>query len=89
MALLIVRKELSKLKKVAKEKGIKLSFNQKCIEYIVTKGISAEYGAREISRLIESKIKPLLAQEILFGSLNEGGSCKISLVEEEFKIKVN
>lgn len=89
MALLIVRKELSKLKKVAKEKGIKLSFNQKCIEYIVTKGISAEYGAREISRLIESKIKPLLAQEILFGSLNEGGSCKISLIEEEFKINVN
>ncbi len=89
MALLIVRKELNKLKEAVKEKDIKVSFNRKCIEYIVDKGISAEYGAREISRLIENKIKPLLAQEILFGKLSNGGSCKISLEEGTFKIKVD
>lgn len=88
MALLIVQKELNKLKAAVKEKDIKVSFDRKCTQYIVDKGVSAEYGAREISRLIENKIKPLLAQEILFGKLSKGGSCKIGLTDETFKIKI-
>ena len=89
MATLIVKKELNKLKTVLKEKGVNISFNRKCIDYILEKGISAEYGAREISRLIETKIKPVLAQEILFGKLDKDKTWKINLLDGEFNIKVD
>ena len=89
MATLIIKKELNKLKTVLKEKGVNVTFNKKCIDYILDRGISAEYGAREISRLIETKIKPVLAQEILFGKLDKDKTWKINLSEGEFNIKVD
>ncbi len=88
MAKLIVNKELAKLKVILKEKNIEVTFNKRCISHIMDKGVSAEYGAREISRLIESKIKPLLAEEILFGKPNKDGKkYKVSVQDEKFMLE--
>ena len=50
------------------------------------KGISIEFGAREIDRVIQGGIKPLLVDEILFGKLKKGGSCRLTVSEEDFRI---
>nr|WP_302598051.1 ATP-dependent Clp protease ATP-binding subunit ClpA [uncultured Cellulosilyticum sp.] len=86
MAKLIAKKELNKFKEILKEKNIQLTFDKKCITYIAEKGISTEFGAREIARLIEDELKPLLVDEILFGQLVDGGSCKITVVDKKFKL---
>ncbi|MHC1749131.1 MAG: ATP-dependent Clp protease ATP-binding subunit ClpA [Cellulosilyticaceae bacterium] len=86
MAHSIACKELEKFKQKLQVKNIKLSYNEAVVAYIAEKGTSKEFGAREILRLISTTIKPLLVNEILFGKLSEGGSCRLSLEKDKFKL---
>lgn len=86
MAKLIVIKQLEHFKEQLLKKNIQISFTPKVVKYIAEKGISAEYGAREIIRVIEGKIKPLLIDEVLFGRLSKGGVCKINIENEQFNL---
>ncbi len=88
MAELIVIKELEKFGEMLKNKNIILKFENDVVKYIVKKGFSAEYGAREIARCIEEELKPKFVDEYLFGSLINGGEAKIYIEEEKLKIKV-
>ncbi len=75
MARQIVDKKLGELQEMLLRRNIELSADNMARELIRKKGISAEFGAREIERVIQGEIKPLLVDEILFGSLKEGGKC--------------
>lgn len=89
MALEIANKEIENLKEKLSAKNITIDFTKESIKFISKKGLSKEFGAREIIRLINSEIKPLFVEEILFGSLKNGGHCKITLKDNRFKLKVN
>lgn len=89
MAKLIVNKQLNTFKEQLALKNIQISFTPKAIKYIAEKGISAEYGAREIIRMVEGQIKPLLVDEVLFGKLSKGGKCKVSIENEKFRLQLN
>lgn len=84
MAAAIVKKQLSLFKEQLIAKGIKISFSKKLEAYIIQQGLSQEYGAREINRIIEGQLKPVLVDELLFGKLSKGGICKMDLKEEQF-----
>lgn len=86
MARLIVVKQLEHFKEQLLKKDIQISFMPKVVKYISEKSISAEYGAREIIRVIEGQIKPLLIDEVLFGKLSKGGKCKINMENEQFNL---
>lgn len=88
MALNITKKELERFKEKLNKKNISIEFKKSCIEYISKKGVSKEFGAREIIRIIDSRLKPLLVDEILFGNLSKGGSCIIDVVNGEFRIHI-
>lgn len=88
MALQITKKQLNVFKDQLKERHIELSFSKKVSHHIAQKGISNEYGAREISRIIEGHIKPLLVDEILFGKLKKGGKAKIDLRDEAYQVTI-
>lgn len=75
MAEKIVEKKLAQLSEKTADKNIFITVSKKCKEYIKNKGISQEYGAREIDRIIHTELKPLLVDEILFGKLKKGGVC--------------
>jgi len=49
-------------------------------------GFTAEYGAREMDRVIAQQLKPLLMREILFGSLKNGGDITISMKDGSLAI---
>ena len=85
---LIAKKGLNKFKQLLKEKGISFTFDKKCVTYIAEKGMSTEFGAREIARLIEDELKPLLVDEILFGTLVNGGNCKVTVTDKKFKLTI-
>ena len=89
MALAISRKELNSFKNKIKEKEVNLDFSEEVIRFIANKGISNEFGAREIIRLIDSRIKPLLVDELLFGDLSTGGSCTIIIKDDKFNLDIN
>ena len=86
MADRIVGKEFGNLARKAAEKNVELTISKACRKYLAKKGVSREYGAREIKRIIGQEIKPLLVDEMLFGRLKKGGSCEIDYDGESIKI---
>jgi ATP-dependent Clp protease ATP-binding subunit ClpA len=86
MALNIARKELENFKETLSKKNVHMTFSEDAALYVAKKGISKEFGAREIIRVINSELKPLLVDEILFGSLNNGGQCSIDVLKDKFII---
>ena len=81
MAQLIVEKKLSELAEKLKAKKVTFIESDEAKEYILDQGITKEYGAREITRVIDSKIKPLLVKELLYGKLKNGGNVTLSVKE--------
>lgn len=80
----IAKKELNTLKDLVKKRNIILEYTEEAIENVAKKGYSQEYGAREIKRVIEQEIKPLMVDEILYGKLKNGGKCKVDYNENNF-----
>ena len=89
MADRIINKKLDELKTMLRDKNIIFSADRKAVSLIKKKGISTEYGAREIDRLIRNDIKPLFVDEILFGRLKNGGRLKLTAKENTFVTKIS
>lgn len=86
MASLILDKKLRILENKLKAKGVSLSLSDEAKEYLLREGFSVEYGAREIDRIIDRSLKPILMKEILFGNLKNGGAAEISLSPDGLSI---
>ncbi|MCR4656614.1 MAG: AAA family ATPase [Lachnospiraceae bacterium] len=88
MAELITDKKLNELKAVLEKKKISLNADKKAMELIMKKGITPEFGAREIDRVLRNEVKPLFVDEILFGRLKNGGNLTLTADASEFKIEI-
>jgi len=86
MATLILKKKLRELDAKIEAKNVRMSLESDAFEYLLKEGFTAEYGAREMDRVIAQRLKPLLMREILFGSLKNGGSVTIGLVNGQCSI---
>lgn len=86
MAASIVDKKLRELAFMLEGKKVAFTVTDTAKALLKEKGISQEYGAREIERVIGSEIKPLLVDELLFGSLKRGGDCLLDCREGKFTV---
>ncbi len=86
MANLITKKFINKLNLQLKQKNVKITLTKKAGNYITQKGFSEEYGARNISRIIDNELKKLLTDELLFGKLSKGGTALIDFNEQNLCI---
>ena len=89
MAERIVEKKLGELQKLLLQKNVELSADTESKKLVQKKGISTEFGAREIERVIQGEIKPLLVDEILFGQLKNGGECSLTAADGKFKVSIS
>ncbi|MCR4839447.1 MAG: ATP-dependent Clp protease ATP-binding subunit [Eubacterium sp.] len=87
MAVRIVDKKLSELGALLIKKGIELEVDEPARALIKQKGVSVEYGAREVERVIRNEIKPLFVDSILFGELKKGGRIRLTAEGESFFVK--
>ena len=78
---------LNEVKELMQEKGTELCWDDKLIDYLVKKGYSVNYGARNLRRLIQKEIEDTLAQKLI-DSRNDKPE-KISLSADENGVKVN
>ena len=85
----IVETEMVKLNKQMERKHIVIKLSKKAREYIAKEGYSDIYGARQVARVIDEKIKEALTDEILFGSLKEGGTVKVGFKKEKLDFVFN
>ena len=79
MASLILDKKLNQLRTMLKAKSVEMELSSEAHEWLLDKGFTKEYGAREIDRVLSSRLKPLLMREILFGKLKDGGKIYVSI----------
>jgi ATP-dependent Clp protease ATP-binding subunit ClpA len=64
------------------EKKVTISLTPEARTYLAEKGYDKTFGARPMARLIQKEIKLAIADEILFGSLQNGGNVEVGLGEE-------
>ena len=79
MATLILRKKLRELEAKLAKKSVTMTLTAEAFDHLLKEGFTAEYGAREMDRVIAQQLKPLLMREILFGSLRQGGEATINM----------
>ena len=85
MADMILDKALRSLISRLKAKGVELRISDKARKAILDEGMTREYGARELHRVIERRLTKPLSREILFGKLAEGGHA-IADIDDSGKI---
>ena len=85
----VVGKQIVELESQLLAKGVEIEIDTDVREWLARKGYDRTLGARPMNRLIQDKIKKHLAEEILFGALEEGGSVRVYLKDGEpaFDIK--
>ncbi len=64
------------------DKKIKIKVAKEAKVYLAKEGYDEKYGARHIARVIDEYIKERLTDEILFGSLKNGGRVKVGFKDE-------
>ena len=83
----IVQKELQEFKDLLLKKNITLTVTNTCIDKLVEESYSREFGARNVARIIEKKIK-IFAKEVLFGRLTSGGSVTVDWRDGDYYIDI-
>lgn len=88
MASMILDKKLRELSSKVAARGITLNIGQSAKNYLLEKGFTKEYGAREIDRVIAADLKPLLMREILYGKLRDGAVVEVICEQKNLKLRI-
>ena len=87
MAGMILDDKIERLRSRLQSRNVSLIIEPDAYRKILSEGFSPEYGAREIERVINSRLTPLLMNEILFGDHKEGFTAIISSTENGYDIR--
>ncbi|MBC7691468.1 MAG: ATP-dependent Clp protease ATP-binding subunit ClpA [Methylotenera sp.] len=79
----VVGKQIVELESQLLSKGVEIEIDSQVREWLALKGYDKFLGARPMNRLIQDKIKKHLAEEILFGKLENGGHVHVFLKDDE------
>ncbi|MEP7270940.1 MAG: ATP-dependent Clp protease ATP-binding subunit ClpA [Acidobacteriota bacterium] len=82
----VVDKFIEELRRQLVEKDVTIDLSEEARAWLAKRGFDQQFGARLMSRLIQSKIKEPLAGEILFGSLSAGGHVQIAVEGDELRL---
>jgi len=84
----IVDKEIRFFETQLVEKGIDLEVSEACRRHLGEAGYSPEFGARNIARLVQQKIKDFFVDSVLFGELKKGGKAYVDLDAKSGEVTV-
>jgi ATP-dependent Clp protease ATP-binding subunit ClpA len=78
----VVDKFMMEMETQLSEKRVHLELSAAARSWLAQQGYDATFGARPLARLIQTEIKDVLADEILFGRLRDGGRVRIECAGE-------
>lgn len=81
----VVDKFIVELQVQLDARGVSLEVDEDARHWLANKGYDKAMGARPMGRVIQEQLKKPLANELLFGSLVDGGTVKVSLKKGELK----
>ncbi|ENU1225786.1 MULTISPECIES: ATP-dependent Clp protease ATP-binding subunit ClpA [Providencia] len=85
----VVDKFIVELQVQLDEKGVSIEVSAAARRWLCEKGYDKAMGARPMARTIQDNLKKPLANELLFGSLTNGGSVSIGLDEKSNTLTYN
>jgi ATP-dependent Clp protease ATP-binding subunit ClpA len=83
----VVDKFLLELEHQLAERQVTLSATDAARQFFLREGYKPEFGARELGRVIQSHVKRQLADEILFGTLREGGHAEVDFEDGRIVVR--
>jgi ATP-dependent Clp protease ATP-binding subunit ClpA len=63
------------------DRGVTFDLSEEAVKWLAEKGYDSRMGARPLGRVIQEHIKQPLADEVLFGKLQKGGTVKVTVRE--------
>ena len=80
---------IGKVIDILKEKGIKLSYTDAVLQYLLEKGTDLEYGARPLKRAVQKIFEDKLSEEIISGRITNESDVTIDVVDGEIVFNKN
>lgn len=75
----VVDKFINELQKQLSQKKVVIGLSDNARDWLAARGYDPQFGARPLGRLIQTEIKDILSEEVLFGKLSKGGKVLIDL----------
>jgi ATP-dependent Clp protease ATP-binding subunit ClpA len=82
----VVDKFVMQLEAQLADRHVSIELSEDARKWLAQKGFDPLYGARPLARVIQENIKKALAEDILFGRLEKGGTVRIALDKEADKL---
>jgi ATP-dependent Clp protease ATP-binding subunit ClpA len=79
----VVEKFVFQLEAQLADRGVTIELTEDAAKWLADKGYDEKFGARPLARVIQEYIKKPLADELLFGKLEHGGTVKVLVVDGE------
>ena len=79
----VVHKFVFQLEAQLADRGVAIELSEEAAAWLAEKGYDERYGARPLARVIQEHIKKPLADELLFGKLEKGGTVRVIVVTRE------
>jgi ATP-dependent Clp protease ATP-binding subunit ClpA len=84
---MIVDKFVKELNEQLIPRKVRIKLSPEAREWMAQKGHDPQYGARPLTRLMQTEIKDMLSDEILFGKLEKGGRVLIELDDDKLTLQ--
>ncbi len=82
----VVDKFLIELEAQLQEKHVSLQIDADARRWLAKHGFDPQMGARPMARVIQENVKRLLADELLFGKLADGGKVMLSVKDDKLDV---
>jgi ATP-dependent Clp protease ATP-binding subunit ClpA len=79
----VVEKFIFQLEAQLADRNVMIELSPEAMEWIADHGYDELYGARPLARVIQEHIKKPLAEELLFGKLEGGGTVRVVVAEKD------
>jgi ATP-dependent Clp protease ATP-binding subunit ClpA len=79
----VVDKFVMELEAQLTDRDVTITLTDQAREWLATKGYDKKFGARPLARVIQEHIKKPLSEELLFGSLVNGGSVSVTVGDDK------
>jgi ATP-dependent Clp protease ATP-binding subunit ClpA len=77
----VVQKFVLQLEAQLADRGVTFDLSEEAVKWLAEKGYDSRMGARPLGRVIQENIKQPLAEEVLFGKLQKGGTVKVTVAK--------
>jgi ATP-dependent Clp protease ATP-binding subunit ClpA len=84
----VVDKQADELRAQLREKNVELQLSEPARNWLADHGFSPQFGARPMARLLQQVLKKPLAERILFGDLQAGGTVVADVQDDRIELRL-